>query len=286
MLGYVLAILLASPAAAQFSEGMTVEDMADYMRVNEALFKMKEGALKRAGILPPTASAAAEIAHVAEVAEAVREKRTPKAPPADERQGFGGKGQRALDQLAGSPGAKNVRPGDVEGVALNAKRGPTDEELMALRIERILDQKVHAAAAREAVKRLLWAAYRSQPGAGGTPEAAGLFAFLKKQLQPDVEGADLWDVHWQGDMPPNILATYSGVIRVGPSFSALGVLGQVTTMFHEMLHGHDDGGDKTSIEVNRMTGKYDYSPSHPVPAMHNAAEMLAYTDMARWMTAF
>ncbi|MBI2362585.1 MAG: hypothetical protein HYV15_04305 [Elusimicrobia bacterium] len=132
---------------------------------------------------------------------------------------------------------------------------------------------------------MLWTAYKAPPGAGSTDEVKGLFVFLKKQLEEKVEGADIWPLHWDSEMPPNILATYSGVIKVGPSFSAMGTLGKMTVLFHEMMHGHDDGGDHTAIEVNRMTGKYDYSPTNPVPALQNAAEMLAYTDMAKWAEA-
>ncbi|MBI5595613.1 MAG: hypothetical protein HY928_05925 [Elusimicrobia bacterium] len=281
------ALALAIPAGAQgFSEGMTVEDMASGLKEAESLLKQKEGALKRAGILLPSASVAGETARVADLAESVRDGRPPKAPPADERLGFGSRAPgAALDQLAGSPGAKARRPGDVPAGPLNAERPLTDDELMSLRIDRIAEKKVHTETAREAFKRMLWTAYKAPVGAGSTDEVKGLLAFLKAQLDEKVEGADIWPLYWDSEMAPNILATYSGVIKVGPSFSKLGPLGKMTVLFHEMMHGHDDGGDHSAIEVNRMSGKYDYSPKHPVPAMQNAAEMLAYTDMAKWVEA-
>lgn len=277
-------LALAIPAGAQgFTEGMTVDDMAAGLKEAESLLKQKEGALRRAGILLPTGTVAGETARVADLAEAVRDNRPPKAPPSDERLGFGSRsGGAALEQLAGSPGAKSRRPGDVEGGPLSAQRPLTEDEVMALRIDRIADRKVHAETAREAFKRMLWTAYKAPGGAGSTDEVKGLFAFLKSQLEEKVEGADIWPLHWDSEMPPNILATYSGVIKVGPSFAAMGTLGKMTVLFHEMLHGHDDGGDRTAIEINRMTGKFDFSPKNPVPAMQNAAEMLAYTDMAKW----
>lgn len=285
-LAALLGLCTALPSGAQgFSEGMTVSDMAEGLKAAENLLKQKEALLKRAGILLPNGTIAGETARVVEIAAAVRENRPPKEPPADSRLGFGGAAPGALGQLSTSPGAKSSRPKDLEGAALNAKRPPTPDEIMALRIEKIADRKVSASTAREAFKRLLWIAYKAGPGAGTTGEVKGLLLFLKGQLAEDVEGADIWPISWDSEMPPNILATYSGVIKVGPSFSALGSIGKLTTLFHEMLHGHDDGGDHSPIEKNRMTGQYAYRPDHPTPAMHNAAEMLAYTDMAKWVTA-
>ncbi|MBI3298415.1 MAG: hypothetical protein HYZ75_09650 [Elusimicrobia bacterium] len=285
MTGLLLLVLLGAPAPAGAQEGTTIEAMASGLKDAEQLLKKKEGALKRAGILSPSGSVAGEMARVIELAEAAREKRPPNAPPADSRLGFGGAGAAAMGQLTGSPGAKSAKPGELEGAALNSRGQPTPDEIMAERIDLITDAKVSASVAREAFKRLLWVAYKAPEGAGATPEVQGLLSFLKGQLDAEVMGKNLWPVQWEGDMPPNILATYSGLIKVGPSFSRMGLVGKMTTMFHEMLHGHDDGGDESPIEHNRMRGAYAYRPDHPTPAMHNAAEMLAYTDMAQWVAA-
>jgi hypothetical protein len=283
------ALLLAAPPARAegFDEGMTLGDLSDVMRAAESKLKQKEGALKRAGILAPTGSVSAQTARITELAEAQRDGRPPKLPAEDKRLGFGGArlGAGALEQLAATPGAKSRRPGDLHGVPLNEKRPPTEDELARLRIEAITAAKVSASVARESYARLLWAAYKAPPGAGSTGEVKGLLKFLKEQVSEKENGRALWPVGWDSEMPSNILATYSGVIKVGRSFSELGSLGQVTVMFHEMMHGHDDGGDGSAIEQNRTTGQYEFDPKHRVPAMRNAAEMLAYTDMAKWIEA-
>lgn len=283
------ALLLAAPRARAegFDEGMTLGDLSDVMRKAESKLKEKEGALKKAGILAPSGSVSAQTARVAELAEAQREGRSPKLPPDDKRLGFGGgrAGAGALEQLTASPGAKSRRPGDLRGVPVNEKRPPTEDELAKARIEAITAAKVSASVARESYARLLWAAYKAPEGAGSTGEVKGLIKFLKEQVSEKESGRALWPVGWDPDMPKNILATYSGVIKVGDSFSQLGMLGQVTVMFHEMMHGHDDGGDGSAIEHNRTTGQFQFDPKHPSPAMRNAAEMLAYTDMAKWIEA-
>lgn len=281
------ALLIAVPRARAegFDEGMTLGDLADVMRGAESKLKAKESALKKAGFIPPTGSVAAQTARITELAEAQRDGRPPKLPAEDKRLGFGGTGVGALEQLSTTPGAKSRRPGDLRGVPLNEKRPPTEDELARARIEAITAAKVSAAVAKESYARLLWAAYKAPPGAGSTGEVKGLIKFLKEQVDEKENGRALWPVGWDSEMPSNILATYSGVIKVGQSFSELGTLGQVTVMFHEMMHGHDDGGDGSSIEVNRMTGQYEFNPKHPKPAMRNAAEMLSYTDMAKWIEA-
>ena len=174
---------------------------------------------------------------------------------------------------------------DVDALVDRAERLCRDEAAARLRIEAITDAKVGPSVAKESFKRLLWAAYKASEGAGSTGEVKGLIKFLKEQVSEKESGRAIWPVGWDSGMPPNILATYSGVIKVGDSFAALGTLGQMTVMFHEIMHGHDDGGDGSAIEQNRMAGKFDYDPKHRVPAMHNAAEMLAYTDMAKWIEA-
>lgn len=278
--------LVPAAARAEGFDGMTLADLADTMRKAESKLKEKEGALKRAGIIPPTGSVSAQTARISELADAQREGREPKLPADDRKLGFGGKaGGSALEQLATTPGAKSRRPGDLHGVPLNEKRPPTEDELTRARIEAIVAAKVGPAVAKEPYARLLWAAYKAPEGAGSTGEVKGLIKFLREQVSEKENGRALWPVGWDPDMPSNILATYSGVIKVGESFSALGTLGQVTVMFHEMLHGHDDGGDGSAIEVNRTTGQYEFDPKHRVPAMRNAAEMLAYTDMAKWLEA-
>lgn len=282
------ALLASAPLAALaegFDEGMTLGDLADVMRAAESKLKQKEGALKRAGFLAPTGSVSAQTARVTELAEAQRDGRPPKLPAEDTRLGFGGAGAGALAQLTSTPGAKSRKPGDVHGVPVNEKRPPTEDELTKARIEAITAAKVSASVARESYARLLWAAYKAPPGAGSTGEVKGLIKFLKEQVSEKENGRALWPVGWDSEMPSNILATYSGVIKVGQSFAELGSLGQVTVMFHEMMHGHDDGGDGSAIEHNRTTGQYEFDPKHRVPAMRNAAEMLAYTDMAKWIEA-
>ncbi|TBR21003.1 hypothetical protein EPO15_11395 [bacterium] len=281
-------LLSAPPARAEgFDEGMTLGDLADVMKKAESKLKAKEGALKKAGILGPTGSVAAQNARITELAESQRDGRPPKLPADDKRLGFGGgrAGAGALEQLTATPGAKSRRPGDLNGVPLNEKRPPTEDELAKARIEAITAAKVSASVARESYARMLWTAYKAPEGAGSTGEVKGLVKFLKEQVSEKEGGRALWPVGWDPDMPTNILATYSGVIKVGDSFAALGTLGQMTVMFHEMMHGHDDGGDGSAIEVNRMTGQFQFDPKHPSPAMRNAAEMLSYTDMAKWVEA-
>lgn len=288
MTAALLATLLSasSPARAQ-GESIGVGDMAEALRANESYFKQHESVLKQAGILDPKAGLAGEAAQLDRMEKALADGKPVPGAAQEERAGFGGRGQAALAQLRTTPGAKAGVVGDVTAGPLNA-RAKTPEEEIGERIDRITERKVQTGVAKQAFKNLLWAAYRADLSRAPTAEVRGLFEFLKKQLTEKEDGTAIWTVHYESDMPPNILATYSGPIAVGPSFAAMaaGGVSQMTVLFHEMLHGFDDGKDGTPIETNRMSGLFAYSPDDPNPALHNASEMLAYTDMAKWASAF
>ena len=299
----LLTLLCAAARAASAPEGesLSVGDLSVVLRRQAPLLREKEESLRRAGIVEGSSGVQAELDHVAGMAKALEEGRSPEEKAAKAAAlkdkaapGIGASGG-PLDQLKGSPGARagQVPPVDPKKVLAFDKDGrptePLDEAAVRERVRRLVDSKVQASTAKKSYANLLWTAVRADPEAAKEPEVKGLLDFLRAQLDEKNDGKALWPVYYDPDMPPGILATYGGgVIKVGPSFSRMaeGGLAQMTTLFHEMLHGHDDGGDRTDIEVNRMTGAYPYDPAHADPAMRNAAEMLAYTDMAKWALAY
>ena len=289
---FFLGAALAVPCGAQEGggESLSVADMALGMKTSEDFLKQHESGLKAAGILDPRTGVSGESAQMEAMAKAAAAgKDIPAAAAGETKLGFGGVGAAAISQLKTTPGARAKPVSDVDGIQLSKDKGGhirSADDIMAERIGVIASKKVSTPAAERAFKDVLWAAYRVDLAKAGDPEVRGLFLFLKEQLTEEKMGDDLWPVGWDASMPDNILATYQKVIKVGPSFAKMARMGQTTTMFHEMMHGYDDGWDGSPIESNRMSGAYAYSPSDRRPAYRNAAEMLSYTDMPKWALAY
>lgn len=280
-----------------------------FLGENQETFKKLEPKLKAMGLMDRKATVESDIAELDRIETKKEEKEASRAAKIDAGKSPAGASKataKAVRQAETLAGAKTKEVAEVDSKEIEAfdpETGKpvekTEEDIIAERIDLIVAEKVHTSVAEPAYRSLLWAGYfMSKKLAKGDKvqspkEVSDLWDMLGRQLDEKVMGADLWNVYYDDKMPSGILATYNGVVKVGPSYRGMpsGGPGQLSVVFHEWMHGIDD--DVTGINENRFgAGNPDGIPygdesakTHG-PRYRAATEFLAYTDMKHWADGF
>jgi len=279
---------------------------ASDMLAHRDLLQSRASSMRRDGILEEGQSLNGQLADVDALASGGELGAA--ASPAGTRGSLPAAPGRAMAELSRLPGARTVSSPEVDSETVQAfdqqgrRVDKADEQAVEQVIDQILAESVHTAAARTAMRHLLRLAARAKPAAlaAMSGEARGLMMHLRDQvasrLDPEYprRPTGFWSVDWDSSLNENVIATYfQRGIRVGPTFAKMPLPAQIAVMFHEDLHGFDDGEhgngpgstDGSRISGNRFSSDPAIGPDKGIPYLRNASERLAYADMWQWLAA-